>query len=57
MEQLLMFSCGHFSCSICSSFLLNKFRNSPMRCIKYAEVNETDTNELIFMRPLSLLLY
>ena len=49
--QLFMSSCGHFSCTICSSFLLNKPRNSPMKCIECGEVIETGINELIFMRP------
>ena len=50
-DQLFMSSCGHFSCIICSSFLLNKPRNSPMRCIECGEIIETGINELIFMRP------
>ena len=50
-DQLFMSSCGHFSCTICSSFLLNKPRNSPMRCIECGEIIETGINELIFMRP------
>ena len=50
-DQLFMSSCGHFSCSICSFFLLNKPRNSPMTCIECDEVIETGINELIFMQP------
>ena len=50
-KQLFMTSCGHFSCTICSSFLLNKPRNSPMGCIECQEIIETGINELIFMRP------
>ena len=50
-DQLFMSSCGHFSCTICSSFLLNKPRNTPMKCIECGEIIETGINELIFMRP------
>ena len=50
-EQLFMSSCGHFSCTICSSFLLNKPRNSPMKYIECDEIIETGINELIFMKP------
>ena len=50
-DQLFMSSCGHFSCTICSSFLLNKPRNSPMKCIECQEIIETGINELIFMKP------
>ena len=39
-----------FSCTICSSFLLNKPRNAAMKCIECDEVIETGINELIFMR-------
>ena len=43
--QLFMSSYEHFSCSICSSFLLNKPRNSPMTCIECDEVRETGINK------------
>ena len=46
-----MSTCGHFYCSICASYLLQKERSEPLECTECSAIIETGDLPVIFMRP------
>ena len=52
IDLLFMAKCGHFFCTICSSFMQSKEReDSTLKCTECFQNIESDELPLIFMRP------
>ena len=51
IDLLFMTKCGHFFCTICTTFMQNKEREEPLKCTECFEVIENTELPLIFMRP------
>ena len=48
---MFMSTCGHFYCSICTAYLIQKERTEPLECSECMQTIETGEIPVIFMRP------
>ena len=50
-EMAFVARCGHFFCTICSSYTVERSRNTPIRCKECHEDLKDDFTDILFMRP------
>ena len=43
--------CGHFFCTICASYTVEKRRDTPIKCKECLEDLEDDFTVIVFLRP------
>ena len=51
LSLLFITTCGHFYCTVCAAYLLQKERKEPLECTACLAVIETGDLPAIFMRP------
>ena len=51
LSIMFMSTCGHFYCSICALYLLQKERSEPLECTECLAIIETGDLPAIFMCP------
>ena len=53
LRVLFMSNCGHFYCTICAAYMIQKERTEPLECCECLQIIETGDLPAIFMRPVS----
>ena len=48
---MFMSTCGHFYCTICATYLIQKERTEPLECSECMQNLETGELTVIFMHP------
>ena len=51
LRVLFMSNCGHFYCTICAAYMIQKERREPLECCECLQIIETGDLPAIFMRP------
>ena len=54
-EMVFVARCGHFFCTICAAYTIEKRRGTPIKCKECLEELEDDYSEIVFLRPSDVL--